>query len=317
MKKILLVLIALLLIPSMANAQITKEQYYARSTLEGNELEFYDAVYDGVQNMCETAYVSEYGIDKEDVNTLIRFVKNDSPELFYADSYWTWEYNGDGVITSVDVDCVYSEEEIKNLTAQLEKETDKILSDIPENATDYEKVRAIYFYLGKTIEYDFDAVATEIYEEDQTVVGGILNKKAVCGGIAASLQYLLYQLDIPCYTVSSDTLSEGLHSVNIVKIDGEWYYCDLTYDMDKIKNGTLKYFLKDDIFTKTHMISEDLNPPLPACTSDKYMKAQEVVMTTHTPQRTEEPEEQKEPLTMNVFDSIIAAVVKFFTNIFG
>jgi len=259
MKKLLsiIICIAILSFGSTAYAQITKDQYYARSTLEENELEFYDHVYDRMTNEHSRVYPENYDITEERAREIISYVFNDSPEL--------WNYDGR-----------FTDEEIEGFNAELAKTSEEIINMVSDNASDYEKVQTVYEYLGNGIQY-VDS------ENQHSIIGGLVERKATCGGISDSLQYILYQLDIRALTVISTP--EQAHAWNIIEIDGNWYYADLTNDLLSIKAGTMVYFLKDDSFLRFNHPSESLNPPLPACTSKKYMEP----VQAPTPEPTPEP----------------------------
>ena len=270
MKKTILMILAILLIlsfPFTAHAQITKDQYYARSTLEGNELEFYDYFYDRL-NKNIMGWDQKFGIEYDRCIEIIQFVYSDAPEQFNYAGY-------------------YSDAEISELQEQIDSETDNILLSITDNMSDFEKVDAVYTSIEKLIEYDEEAdqlikngdINNKTVSDSQTIVGGLVNHKAVCAGIVASLQYALYQLDIPCFHVVSDT-----HSWAMIQIDGEWFYADPTSDMAIYKNNGKTLFLRDDIYLEANTPNE-YNPPLPE-TSSRYMKG----LPTPEPEPTLTPE---------------------------
>jgi transglutaminase-like putative cysteine protease len=263
MKKFISIFVAALLFFSFAGvahgaaSPITKDQYYARSTLSGVELEYYDYIYDLVKTGKTSFSPKGYDISKADRTRIINYVYND-----FADR----------------LPSVYDSSEKEVFYAQLSGRSRVVLSLINNDMTEYEKVKAIYFYLCDNIMYDHQAasddkngIESKISRDAQTIVGGLLNNKAVCAGISRSFQYLLYQIGIPCYVVTG-TLNTGLHGWNILKIDGEWYYADLTADIVSERNSDI--FLYNDEFLKTHLVDTENNPPLPACTSTKYMVAQ-------------------------------------------
>ena len=61
---------------------------------------------------------------------------------------------------------------------------------------------------------------------------GLCNKKAVCSGISEILRNVLAVRGIECYNVTGSS-----HAFNQVKINGKWYYTDLTADMENFING--------------------------------------------------------------------------------
>lgn len=260
MKKFCAIIIAIVLVfsfASVANAQITKDQYYARSTLSGNELEFYEERYrsfmDGHVKRNEN-----FGLSNDMADKIVNYVWNDSPELFNYGSF-------------------YSNDKKKLLEEQLQQKSKEILSMLNDDMNDYEKVKIIYKYLGDNIDYDYAAMVdknngidTKETLDCQTIIGGLINGKAICGGIADSLQYILYQLDIPCFVVIG-THDNGNHAWNIIQIDGKWYHADLTADLQNIKNGQKPtYFLVSDEFISndhsfTSLDGTNYNPVLPEC----------------------------------------------------
>ena len=105
---------------------------------------------------------------------------------------------------------------------------------IPEDASDYEKVRIVYTYIiDDTTEYQSG-------EDDQSIAGVFWKKAAVCAGYAGAVQYLLERLDVPCIYVDGSTRgsTEG-HAWDIVKIGEAYYYVDAT-------NGDQPDFLNGD-----------------------------------------------------------------------
>ena len=279
MKKLFLIIFAIVLTlstTSVANAQITREQYYARSNLNGVEVEYYDDLHEAINNG-RGLQGSDYGISDNRAYQIAVYAYNDSPEL----------YNWSGL---------YTKDQLGEIEGKFKQKTDEILNLLNANMTEYEKLKTVYIWLGKNIYYDYDSAyaivggeSSRATIESNTIVGGLINGEAVCGGIASALQYVLYKIDIPCYVVTG-TLQGGSHAWNMIRIDGQWYYSDLTKDIDRIKTDNLLRFLYDDSLLKDHIPNEDENPPLPACTSKKYMEDSQITpeptatpTSTHTP----------------------------------
>lgn len=277
MKKLISAILAAFLLfafaPSaLAAGPITKDQYFARSTLKGNELKYYDVLYNAIQNG-HGVDGSDYGISDKRAYKIAQFIYNDAPEL-------------------LDQSALYSTSQLGAMKIKLDQSVDDILSNkINNSMSDYDKVKTLYCYLASIIQYDNEAQdqinknkITKVTDNSQSAYGGLVNKKAVCAGISSSFQYLLYKVGILNYVVTGKFFNQN-HAWNILQLDGDWYYCDLTSDMSQIKyNMNLSYFMLDDSFKSSH-IADEYNPPLPACTSTKYMNIQ----TASTPEPTPEP----------------------------
>lgn len=279
MKKVFTFILTTVLILSCSSAAfaaepITKDQYYARSTLSGNELEYYDDVYNYLVNDGSDVYRADYDINEEDYPRYWYYVFGDAPEAFNRQQ-------------------LYSNAEVASLNKQIQQKSGEILNLISDNMSDYEKVKSLYIYLSTHITYDRKAEGlinkgekNLQTVESQTIVGGFINGEAVCGGIASSYQYLLYQVGIPCYIVSG-TRRGGDHAWNIVQIDGQWYHCDLTQDLGKA-DGFTAFLVSDSIIKLHHTVEStdgiNYNPPLPEC-PNRYIEPK----PTPTPAPTVQP----------------------------
>lgn len=67
----------------------------------------------------------------------------------------------------------------------------------------------------------------------------MFNKAAVCQGYAVTFYVMMTELGIPC-TIVGGTANGGGHAWNAVKLDGYWYFVDVTWD-DPLFNGSTTY----------------------------------------------------------------------------
>jgi hypothetical protein len=277
MKKTLFIILAVMLVlsfPFAAHAQITKDEYYARSLLSGDELEFYEMCYDALLDGDEKIYDIN-GLSDSRSKEIIRYVQGDCPELIRRAG-------------------IYTDAEAEELSAEAEKIAARIVSDVLEDATDYEKVKYAYDWVTQNITYG-EGDTEQSKEEAQTIIGGLINREAVCGGISRTMQYILYQADVLSFEVTGDTGFGEDHGWLIVRIDGDWYWCDPT------GHELYRYFLMDDGFLDTYAVTlDETNPPLPACTSDKYMQPEPTPMATVTPRPMATPTRTPAPVAVNV-----------------
>ncbi len=110
----------------------------------------------------------------------------------------------------------------------------KLLSDIDLNQPEEDTFMQIYIKLGLLLHYD-ESDCSSAYN-----LRTLLNKKGACLGIAMSLKTLLDMVHIESKIVFTYCSPNEDHAFLQVKINGKWYYCDLTWDLDNIKNGTIK-----------------------------------------------------------------------------
>ncbi len=90
-------------------------------------------------------------------------------------------------------------------------------------------------------------IENNIVSNSQNLTAGILNKKTVCAGFADIIQRICADFNIEADFVAANDRQGGGHAWNRVKLDGKYYFVDLTWDLDNIKKSKtpkLEYFLK-------------------------------------------------------------------------
>lgn len=113
----------------------------------------------------------------------------------------------------------------------------KLLSDIDLNQPEEDIFMQIYIKLGLLLHYD-ESDCSSAYN-----MRTLLKKNGVCLGIAISLKALLDMVHIESNIVFTGYRPNVNHAFLQVKINAKWYYCDLTGDLDSIKNETIDYCL--------------------------------------------------------------------------
>ena len=113
------------------------------------------------------------------------------------------------------------------------------LEDIPaltdETLTDYERELALHDWMIAWAEYDPGALSNnprgEPMPDNDNPYGFLTGKKGICLGYAYTFQLLMDLSGIECLTVHG-TAHAGTsdHAWNLVKLDGEWYAVDVTWD---------------------------------------------------------------------------------------
>ena len=193
------------------------------------------------------------------------FVKTRIPydELFTAESYnlqdGACSITSDGLVTAKKAgtteywakygDALYRCVVVVNQAGEtaLSKKVVEI-ADKFRHLSDVDKVMAVHDYLIDHIEYSNPHIRSFAY-------GALIEGKAVCQGYAQSLAMILNNLNVECHTIVAMTKGSNpvLHEWVRVKLDGKWYYIDLTWDDTPwAEDKNYKYFL-----INTDMISRD------------------------------------------------------------
>ena len=116
------------------------------------------------------------------------------------------------------------------------------IADKFRHLSDVDKVMAVHDYLVDHIEYADSHIVRRAY-------GALIEKKAVCQGYAQAFQKILSNLNIEGHTVigyniAAEPEKPVLHEWNRVKLDGKWYYIDLTWDDTPwVSHRNYKHFL--------------------------------------------------------------------------
>jgi len=123
----------------------------------------------------------------------------------------------------------------------MNKMAQQYLMQINNNMTDVEKFLRLYNLLGENVRYDYNELyyVNDIYNHN--MYGALAKGKSVCEGIAKTMQELLELVGIPT-EMEIGKLNQSFHAWNRVKLNGKWYYCDMTNDCSAIQNGRTPNF---------------------------------------------------------------------------
>lgn len=180
---------------------------------------------------------SQYGINADELDQVYDDLYYDNEFPWYIESY-SYTYNMDsGIIQTVNLN--YKDEAIYN-RALYERTVQQILDEtVFPGMSQWQIALSIHDYLVSHFCYD---ETYTYYEGYDLLVGGT----AVCAGYARAYMDLLKRSGIEAIYVLSEEMDHGW---NLVKINGNWYHVDCTWD-DPISDvyGRVRhfYFLVDD-----------------------------------------------------------------------
>lgn len=286
----------------------TNKVYYYQLDMYGKMI--YDRMYDSVENLKTGTYEVQFDTlfndllhEEEGESTLenaFQFGVNallfDHPEIFFLDitkMYMSTEITSFGPLKTYRVKIgnlegenylaksFYNKQSVDVVTEMLETVKSNIEGSIIEETT-YNKIKSVHDYLIKTVSYDQSLSKDNIYN----IYGALINKEAVCEGYSKAFKYIMDDFGIPCVIAcgvgqNSNGQTES-HAWNYVRIDGNWYAIDCTWDDPVIVgNGRVsdsvytKYFLKgsNDFFvdhTEDGKIVDNSNFIYPTLSVDNY-----------------------------------------------
>lgn len=152
----------------------------------------------------------------------------------------------------------YATDDLANAYLKIYEVSSKITN---QEMSDEEKIKAIHDWMCLNIAYDNENYLNDTIPDESYHVTGAMNKgMAVCNGYAETFKTFMGIQGIECSVVDG-TGNGGLHAWNRVKLGGEYYYIDVTWD-DPVPDvpGRVRYeyyLTKDSTLGGTHLSSED------------------------------------------------------------
>jgi len=156
---------------------------------------------------------------------------------------------------------------------------------------DYEKVRAMYMFVGQFLIYDWEKYEKIKKKEKTKQLSAqelLTGKKGVCGDVSEFIRVLCKMNNIPCLYITGYTKQKWhephrkktSHAWNALRIDSTWYLLDATWGM---KNYTVKekcrkrintyYFLGHPIYyMQKHLRADPAMQLIPTPITYKFFK---------------------------------------------
>ena len=230
------------------SASTFSDEKYAYNTLDDTTKTVYNELYEGIVDMENNIRVST---DDDDVLTLaVDCIAADFGELFYVNGY-SYTYGGlfGGSGFKVSPNYTMSKRERDAKQEEIDNVVNEWLNEIPMEASDYEKSKWVYETLISRVDYVANA------PDNQNIISVFLNGQTVCQGYSAAANYLLSKLGIQSFIVPGDA-NGGPHAWNCVKLDGEYYYMDVTW-------GNSSYSRADEAkrisYASLNVTTDDIN----------------------------------------------------------
>ncbi len=142
-------------------------------------------------------------------------------------------------------------------------------------STDYETIRKVHDYIVNRITYDNSLTRYTAYQS-------LVEQSTVCQGYALLTYKMLTDLGIPCRFVSG--YAGESHAWNIVKLGGQWYFLDTTWDDPIASSPQLRYdyfLVGSDKLSKDHTLDQKFR-------TSEFQRAYPISQTDYTPVNTEE-----------------------------
>ena len=258
---------------------------YAYSTLTDDYVKkLYNQISDNIDSEYEPSFYAEGNLSEYQMTQAVEAYKNDHPEVFWLKSYY--EYENYDYETGIWLTYTMSGDKLVTAKKEFNTAVDTISKSVPYG-TECEREEYIHNYIINNCDYDEEAAESEeVQGNENDAYGVFVDGKAVCEGYSKAFQILCNKADIDCIQLMGIVDSDN-HVWNCVKIGGDWYQIDVTWDdVDDFIYDSHEYFnLTDSLMYEEHTLSPKYseidaesflnleswcNFYVPKCTAEKY-----------------------------------------------
>ena len=179
----------------------------------------------------------------------------DNPEIFWLENLFGYTYVGDNTLVELysELSADECQEAIELFTAMVEEVT--ALIDLSQS--EYEREKAVHDYLVQNCTYKDGVSSSSDGWEYFSSYGALVMGEAVCEGYAKAFDVLLAAVGIESHTIRGESLGVG-HMWNVVKLDGDWYHVDTTWDDSDDKESYEYFNVSSEYILQDHTINDDI-----------------------------------------------------------
>lgn len=243
-----------------ASYDFPENMYPYRVMLSDTQKEVYDQVYGAALELKESVTLCRQ-LDQSSIKNVMNAVFNDHPELFWLDTGYSYGYTSKGAVISVMLKYNETAQTLQSARQKFLNAAAKVINGASSLTTDLDKEQYVYKALQNMCVYD------ENSDMNQSAYSVFINGSSVCAGYSRAFQYIMQQLNIPCYFCTGYA-NGGYHAWNIVYIDGKYYNVDLSWDdsLGDVSNTySFAYFNLSDKAISVDHTRRELSVNLPEC----------------------------------------------------
>lgn len=220
--------------PALPNQSKSKFYY---NLLSADEKKAYDAVSQAVFAFDDSIDTVPVILKLSDWEKVYQFFLFDNPHVDWLAVRGCVFHSLSGKVTGLTFRYVLDKQESEQRQSEVDKIANSIISGVGGNASEYDKALAVFEYLVNNVDYDSLTLEKTADDDDygmkspddmRTVYGALKDGKVVCAGYAAAAKYLFEKMGMECIYVTGFGEGEA-HGWNLVKIDGDYYYMDITW----------------------------------------------------------------------------------------
>lgn len=225
--------------------------YISKNLLSDEEREIYKATLNDLGKLSETAPLN---VDSSVLQKVLEVIRLE--QLAYAQvSDRKTVANPDTQQFEIRYSYRFTADELSSMNIASERAARQIMEQLTPDMDDYDKLKFFHDYLILNCKNDTESPYSD------TIYGALVQKKALCEGYAKAYSYLCNLAGIENVIVTGQ--ANVPHMWNMVKLGGNWYHVDVTWDnsdddLRKDYPGVILYqyfMVTDSVIKNNHTIS--------------------------------------------------------------
>ena len=232
----------------------------------------YHNILQGFQNMADEILIPR--LEPEELYNVFFQLRLDHPEIFWATGF-RYKYYQDSPNLIFVPEYLFEKNKVKEHQRAMQARVEKLVRPVKDKS-DWEKEKFVHDFICENVRYD---KLKKAYSHE--IIGPLGQGVGVCEGIAKSVKVLCDALGVWCViAICGNNPEKGIkyrHTWNIVRIGGQYYHLDATFDNTLGKHqgnaeapGEIRYDyfnLGDKAVFRDH---EPLIAPAPGCPDNDH-----------------------------------------------
>ena len=177
------------------------------------------AICTGLANMDAEIDIGSFHLTREATDAAINQIRFSHPEFFYVGLEYqigTIAGNPNKYVPHY----LYTAGTVATMRETYQQKLDEITSGVPAGATDFDKVLYLHDYFIRNYTYDHTLTIRDAYTF-------FTEKTGVCQAYMLAFIAAAGELGVTSVPVTSEVMN---HAWNLVRVDGQWYHMDVTWD---------------------------------------------------------------------------------------
>ena len=213
MKRLLCFAVAFLLIFRLCAAPS-----FAEGAVEEKSVE--EVIREGFYGFRDSVDISGYNVSPTELGEIFSYILKDDPYLFFVDRNLSYSFVPGGGVVCIKPRYTMSGIEIFEAWSVCRDYVREVARLALEKGGELERALFVHDYICENFFYDESFWGDDLYKM-------ITSGSGTCQGYTDLYSAILRECGIESHFVASDTVG---HIWNYVKVDGEWYHSDTTWD---------------------------------------------------------------------------------------